>query len=57
VDPSIRYTGENDLIWDVEIDDEIERGSLFSEMCVKEFSLAYRPRKAVQYPMLIAESI
>jgi len=30
VDPSIRYAGQDDLIWDVEIDDEIERGALLS---------------------------
>jgi hypothetical protein len=31
VDPSIRYARENDLIWDIEIDDKIERVSLFSK--------------------------
>ena len=31
MDPSIRYARENDLIWDIEIDDKIERVSLFSK--------------------------
>jgi hypothetical protein len=31
VDPSIRYTRVNDLIWDIKIDDKIERISLFSK--------------------------
>ena|ERR1700733_424899 len=29
--PSIRYARENDIIWDIEIDDKIERVSLFSK--------------------------
>jgi hypothetical protein len=35
VDPSIRYAGENDIIWDIEIDDKIERISLFSKPTAK----------------------
>ena len=31
VDPSIRYARENELIWDIEINDKIERVSLFSK--------------------------
>jgi len=31
VDPSIRYTSEDDLIRDVEIDDKIQWGALFSK--------------------------
>jgi hypothetical protein len=31
VDPSIRYARQNDLIWDIEIDDKIERVSLLPE--------------------------
>ena len=31
MDPSIRYARENNLIWDIEIDDKIERVSMFSK--------------------------
>jgi len=31
VDPSIRYARENDLIWDIDINDKVERVALFSK--------------------------
>lgn len=41
VDPSIGYAGKNDLIGDVEIDNEIERGSLFSKPSLRNREKSY----------------
>ena len=48
MDPSIRYAGQDHLIWDVEVDDEIERDALLSR--ANQGDLAIPAGKARERP-------